>query len=198
MIIGVTGLIGSGKSEVAAMFEELGAKIIDCDQIGREVVENDPNILSQLAEKFGESILNADKTLDRGKLGKLAFSNPEKTAILNSIVHPPLLAELDRRMEHARGNNYPAVVDAALLVFWNYHKKMDYTVLVSSFTRNRIKRLLAGGLTNEEIRQRSESQLSLSYLQEWSDFVITNNNDLDDLRKKAKILYLELTKREIG
>jgi dephospho-CoA kinase len=90
------------------------------------------------------------------------------------------------------------VVDAALLIYWNYHRKMDYTVLVSSHTQIRIRRLLDRGLTQEEIRQRMKSQLPLSYLRQRSDFVLANNTDLDILRKKAKILYLKLSESEIG
>ena len=193
MIIGVTGLIGSGKSEVSDVFEQLGAKKIDCDQIGREVVEDNSDILNQLVLEFGESILTTDGRLDRRQLGRLAFANQTNTESLNSIVHPALLAELDTRMAGARRDNYHAVVDAALLIYWNYQNKMDYTVLVSSYTRNRIKRLLAGGLSLVEIRRRTASQLTLSYLRQHSDLVISNNEELISLRKKAKILYLKLT-----
>jgi dephospho-CoA kinase len=198
MILGVTGLIGSGKSEVAGVFGRLGARIIDCDRIGREVVENDQEILYRLSLEFGSNILDKKKRLNRRQLGHLAFESPDKTAFLNSIVHPALLAELDRRLEHARKNHYHAVVDAALLIFWKYHQKMDFTILVSSFTRNRIRRLIAAGLTTREIDQRTKSQLPLSHLRKHSDFVLTNNNDRGELRKKAKILYLELSRREIG
>lgn len=193
MIIGVTGLIGSGKSEVSDVFAQLGATKIDCDRIGREVVENDPDILHRLTDAFGDTILTTDGKLDRRGLGRLAFASPENTGKLNAIVHPALLAELDRRMEKARRENYHAVVDAALLIYWDYHKKVDHTVLVSSYTRNRIKRLLAGGLSLTEIRHRTGSQLTLSYLRQRSNSVISNNEDLTSLRKKAKILYLKLT-----
>lgn len=198
MILGVTGLIGSGKSEVSAVFGELGAKIIDCDQIGREVVESDSGILDRLIKSFGDTILTSERKLDRRQLGLLAFASPENTKVLNSIVHPALLAELDRRLEEARSRGYHAAVDAALLIYWNYHTKMDYAILVSSYTRNRIRRLLAGGLSNEEIRRRTQSQLPLSSLRQESDFVLSNNEDLPSLRKKAKILYLKLTSRKIG
>jgi len=198
MIIGVTGLIGSGKSEVVDVFHQLGAKLIDCDGIGREVVENDQKILYRLALEFGESILTPAKKLDRRQLGRLAFSDPERTKTLNAIVHPALLAELDRRLAAAREQGHNAVVDAALLIYWNYQSKMDFTVLVSSHTTIRIRRLLDRGLSREEIRQRMKSQLPLSYLRERSDIVVTNNQSLDILRKKAKILYLKLAEAEIG
>ncbi len=193
MIIGVTGLIGSGKSEVSDVFEQLGARKIDCDLIGREVVEGNQDILNRLALEFGDSIITSEGKLDRKRLGRLAFANPANTEKLNSIVHPALLTELDIRMAKARQDNCHAVVDAALLIYWGYQKKVDYTVLVSSYTRNRIKRLLAGGLSLTEIRRRTASQLTLSYLRQHSDLVISNNEEVASLRKKAKILYLKLS-----
>jgi dephospho-CoA kinase len=198
MIIGVTGLIGSGKSEAAAVFVQLGAVLIDCDRIGREVVENDAAVLHRLTLEFGKTILTPQGKLDRRYLGRVAFSTKQNTEMLNAIVHPPLLAELDRRLEAARRSGQHAVVDAALLIYWNYQSHMDYTVLVSAHTQIRIRRLLAAGLSREEIRQRMQSQLPLSQMRRGSDFVITNNEDLTSLRIKAKTLYRKLIVTEIG
>ena len=193
MIIGVTGLIGSGKSAVAAVFGFLGATIIDCDQIGREVVETDESIRYRLVLAFGQSILTDSKTLDRRQLGRLAFGSTGQTDLLNSIVHPPLLARFDDQMARARQPGHHAVVDAALLINWGYHKKMDYTILVSATAKNRTKRLLSCGLTLEEIRLRTKSQLPLSYLRRFADFVIVNNADLAGLRAQVERIYRQLT-----
>jgi len=198
MILGVTGLIGSGKSTVARVFCEEGATLIDCDRIGREVVESDPTIQYQLALAFGGAILKRDKTIDRRRLGRLAFSSAENTERLNAIVHPALLAELDRQVSEARRRGDNAVIDAALLVYWNYHKRVDYTILVTAYTRNRIRRLRDAGLTDEEIRQRTRSQLPLSRLREHSDFVLANNTDPNRLRNMARGLYLRLMGGERG
>lgn len=198
MVLGVTGLIGSGKSEVAAIFKKQGARLIDCDKIGREVVASDQEVLYRLVLEFGASILTKNRKLNRKALGRLAFASPERTAILNSIIHPALLAELDRRLEQARASRYNAVVDAALLIYWRYHLRMDCTILVSSHTRNRIRRLLKSGYSQDEIRQRTKSQLPLSYLRQESNIIIANNGDLATLRKRAKILYRQLTTGERG
>lgn len=195
MIFGVTGLIGSGKSTVARVFARMGATLIDCDRIGKEVVESDPAVLYRLVLEFGSTILTADKKLDRRRLGQLAFSSPEKTARLNAIVHPALLAELDNRIQRARRRHTHAVVDAALLVYWKYYSRMDATILVSSYARLRTARLRRAGLSREEIGQRTKSQLSLAELHRHSDRVITNNKDLLSLQRKARKLYHELTER---
>lgn len=195
MIIGITGLIGSGKSEVAAVCASLGAQIIDADQLGREVVDTDSVVFYQLINKFGRSILDESMKLNRRRLGEIAFSSREKTELLNSIVHPGLLKRLDASIDQARAKNQIAVVDAALLIYWNYQTKMDYTVLVSSFQRLRTKRLIARGMTAEEVRQRIRSQQKVSCLRRHADHIITNNKDLTGLRYKSKKLYRQLSER---
>ncbi|MCP4566374.1 MAG: dephospho-CoA kinase [FCB group bacterium] len=195
MILGLTGLIGSGKSEVAAVFGRLGAEIISGDDLGREVIEHDSVAFYRLVVEFGPTILNPNRTLNRRALGLLAFASAEKTEILNEIVHPGLLNRLDQRIARVRARGGHAVVDAALLIAWNYNRKMDYTILVNSISRLRQERLLARGLTEEEIRRRTKSQLSLAVLRRESNLIITNNKDLADLRKKAEKMYLGLIKR---
>lgn len=195
MIIGVTGLIGSGKSEVAAVFGSLGAQIIDADELGREVVDSDSVVFYQLINKFGRSILDENMKLNRRQLGRLAFSSRQKTELLNSIVHPGLIKRLDAMVGEARTKNQVAVVDAALLIYWDYQKAMDYTILVSSFQRLRIQRMIARGMTSEEVRQRVRSQQKISCLRKYADHIITNNKDLAGLRYKSEKLYRRLSER---
>ncbi len=198
MILGVTGLMGSGKSIVARTFEDQGAVLIDCDLIGREVVENDPTLQYQLVLEFGNSILTGNNAIDRRALGRLAFSSPQNTERLNTIVHPALLAELDRRMSAVRKKKQHAVVDAALLVYWGYQKKVDVTILVTATTKNRYARLRAAGLTDDEIEQRTKSQLPLSHLKKHSDIILTNDVDLRSVQAKAVKLYRRLIAGERG
>ena len=195
MIIGLTGLIGSGKSEVAAVWKKMGARIISGDDLGREAVEKDSVVLYRLVMEFGSTILDKNKKLDRRQLGRLAFSSDKSRDILNSIVHPALLKLLDQQIKEAGRKKIDAVVDAALLIFWGYQKKMDCTVLVTSTYKNRSQRLRRNGLTSDEISQRTASQLSESKLRKHADYIITNNKDLPSLQRKARILYSQLTER---
>lgn len=198
MILGVTGLIGSGKSIVAQAIEEQGAELIDCDLIGREVVEADAMLQYRLVLEFGAAILTSKKTINRRALGRLAFSSPENTDKLNALVHPALLAELDRRMTEVRRKKHNAVVDAALLVYWGYQKKVEATILVTATAKNRFARLRAAGLNDQEIMQRTKSQLSLSHLKEHADYVLTNNADRRSVQAKAVKLYRRLIEGERG
>jgi dephospho-CoA kinase len=193
VIIGVTGLIGSGKSTVTGIFKSLGAGVADADRIGKEVVDNDPGVLYQLALEFGDSILTPHKTLNRRELGRLAFSSKEATARLNDIIHPALLKRLDNIITQARNNNRILIIDAALLINWNYHKKIDITILVSSTADRRRKRMMAKGLTESESRSRTASQLSEGVLRQAADHVLTNNSTLEKLQKQAEKLYRVLT-----
>lgn len=194
MRIGLTGLIGSGKTEVARVFASLGANVLSGDELGKEAIKTDSVLFYRLVNEFGRSILNKNGTLNRRALGKIAFSSSQLTEKLNRLVHPVLLRHLDARLE-ASGQAHHIVVDAALLVYWGYHKKMDATILVSSTRANRANRLRARGLSEEEIQQRSRSQLSESALRRAADIVIRNDKSLADLQRRARKLYLRLTEK---
>ncbi len=195
MLIGVTGLIGSGKSEVAAVFKSQGAICIDADAIGREVLETDAVVFYRLLLEFGTGVLHPNLTLNRRELGRLAFASGSATARLNAIVHPPLLRRLDDRIAEARLSGRDAVVDAALLIFWNYQTKMDFTIVVSSFKRNRVQRLSSQGFSPQEIRQRMRSQQSMVHLRRQADITIANNKDLFGLHDRIRRLYRQLSEK---
>lgn len=196
MIIGVTGLIGSGKSQVAAVFGSLGAEVVNADAIGREVVDSDPGLLYSLVLEFGDAILTPQKTLNRRQLGQLAFASPSGATRLNRIVHPALLNRLDGYVADARRKKTILVIDAALLIFWNYHKRTDTTVLISATKAIRRTRALAAGLTRMEFEQRTKAQLPERILRKETDYVLSNNGTLKDLQRRAEKLYLQIV--ELG
>ncbi len=193
MIIGVTGLIGSGKSEVATEFERQGGNLIDADEIGREVVESDQSVLYRLVLEFGNSILDSDGKLIRRQLGRLAFSDQSKRDMLNAIVHPPLLTLLENRIRVSEDKFDHTIVDAALLIFWGCHTKVDYTLLVHASKKTRLERLKRKGLSITEFNYRNKAQLSLSELKAGSDSVILNEGSIRLLRQKTTKLYVQIT-----
>jgi len=197
MLIGLTGLIGSGKSEVASVFRKLGAVIISGDELGHEVVETDSVVFFRLVNSFGPSIIDKGTRINRRRLAVLAFSSAENTRLLNTIVHPPLLRRLDERIAHAERYRYHAVVDAALLVYWKYHTRMNCTIMISSYSRNRRQRLFSLGLRLEDIQLRERAQSPLAVLRRECDLVLTNNAGLETLRKKARNLYSRLTEKRL-
>ena len=95
-VIGLTGSIGSGKSTVSCFFEELGAVVIDADQVSRQVVEPGTPALKELTLAFGENILNPDGSLNRTLVAEIVFNSDEKRELLNSIIHPMIFNEINR------------------------------------------------------------------------------------------------------
>ncbi len=195
MLIGLTGLIGAGKSEVARIFKKNGAFVISADKIGKDVVDNNKTILKKLIQIFGQDIISKSGHLNRKKLGQLAFSSECCKEKLNSIVHPALLKELSAQVKEAKKMFDIVVIDAALLIQWGWDKKVDKTILVDTILRKRIQRLKAKGYTGDEVRRRTKSQLKLSELSGRADYILTNNSTRKILEKKVENIIAGLSKR---
>lgn len=197
ILIGITGGIGSGKTEVAKVFQRLGAKILSGDEIGKDVVENNPELLKKLVENFGDEILDSKRRLKRKKLGEIAFSSPSLTRKLNRMVHPFLLKDLKEKIKSLKKRGYknPVVIDAALIVEWGLQEKLDYLVFVDCSKRKRIQRLIEQkGYTGKEAEQRIKAQFPESKKRKYADFILKNDLGLKELRAKAKALW----KRIVG
>jgi dephospho-CoA kinase len=195
MIVGITGHIGSGKSEVARVFREHGAYIISADKIGKRVVERNSNVLSKIVQEFGYGILNATYKLNRRKLGKIVFSNKNSKKKLDSIVHPVLLRELKKALDRAVKINDLIIIDAALLVDWGWEKNVDKLILVDADDSVKIGRLTAKGYTEAEAKMRLDMQISTERLKEAADIVVTNNDSVEELRTKVEKILKELVQK---
>ncbi len=200
MIIGVTGGIASGKTTVCRIFEQQGALVIDADKIGREVIEQDKEVLSQLVAVFGKQILAKDGSLDRRSLGRLAFGNPLAKSKLDEIVHPPLLQRLREKIAQIQKTqpNRTVVVDAALLVEWNILGWFDAIVVVVSRREDQIQRLIQEGLTFREAQNRIDAQLPAEEKAKKADYVIYNTSDYAILRERSLKVWKRLTAKRSG
>ncbi len=195
ILIGVTGGIASGKTEVAKVFQKRGAAILSGDEIGKEVVEKNPALLKKLIRAFGKKILDSKKGLKRKKLGEIAFSSYPLTKKLNQIVHPYLLGNLKSKIKNLkrRKQKNPAVIDAALIIEWGLEKQLDYLIFVDSPKKDRLKRLQKNkGYTRKEAEKRIKAQLPEAEKRKHADFIIKNNRGLRELRKKANTLWKEI------
>ncbi len=184
MLIGITGRIGSGKSEAARILKGLGAFIISADKVGRDVVETNPALLKKLVKFFGWQIITSRGKLKRRHLGRLAFSSPENRVKLNKLVHPYLLKELQKQTREAVKRHDVVIIDAALLIDWGWQERVDLTLLIHCGKQTQLSRLIQKGLTREEAAQRLKSQLSYRELRRFSDIVIFNNRDRDYLQNR--------------
>lgn len=198
-IIGITGGIGSGKTEVAKIFKKLGAKIISGDEIGKKVVEKNRSVLKKLVRIFGEEILNRNKKLNRRKLGKIAFSSIENRDKLNTIVHPYLLSNLKKQIRgHRKKGPGIVILDAALIIEWGLQKELDYLILVESNLNNRLKRLKHNlGYTQREALNRIKAQINQKTRRRYADYIIRNDKDLKELREKVLFLWEKLVSKMI-
>ena len=198
ILIGITGGIACGKTEVSQVFHKNGAIILSGDQVGKEVVEKNRLVLKELVRTFGKEILNNKGSLNRRKLGEIAFASKKSKEKLNQIIHPYLLRELRRRIENLRRKKHRGIVaiDAALIVEWRFQKELDYLIFVQSKREDKIKRLQEHkGYSRREVLDRIKSQLPDKTKRKLADFVIKNDQGLIELREKANRVWKEIACR---
>lgn len=194
MIVGITGGMGSGKSSFARELGELGAKRIDADRVGHQVIER-PEILRDLLAAFGEDLIDPGGKLNRRELGRRAFADEASCTRLNQIVHPLLEKELKKQIDRARnrGSEYVVVVDAALIFEWGDLQRFDVIVVVDAKEEVRIDRLIRGGMISEaDVRRRMACQMPVGEKTAKADWVVDNNGSLQDLRREAENLWSRL------
>ncbi|KAA3633416.1 MAG: dephospho-CoA kinase [Calditrichaeota bacterium] len=190
MIIGITGLIGSGKSTATDYFVSKGFLLVDADIIGKEVVESNKSLLKKLVSEFGKEIVTPTYKLRRKKLAELAFKDKQSTEKLNKLVHPYLLKEINTQIKRAKSRNI--VIDAALLIYWGLHKKIDFTLLVHASLEDRIKRMKKRGYSEQQVKQITKRQLPYRILQKRADRTILNNRSAKDFIRKLDNFYQQL------
>jgi len=197
--VGLTGNIASGKSNAARVFAELGARIIDADRIAHEIMSPGHRVYDKVVEAFGGEILRPDGTIDRRILGRIVFSREEKRLLLNSLVHPGVLVEVQRRMAAAAEENARAIiiVDAALMIETGYYRLHDCLVVVACQPGLQLSRLMnRDGLTLEEARARIASQMPVEEKLARADYKIDASGTLRETRKQIEAIYRELVLRE--
>ena len=194
-VAGITGGIGSGKSTAAKMLGELGAYVIDADQLARVVVEPGKPAWQEVRHFFGDSILNPDQSIDRKKLAEIVFKNPEARKKLESFTHPRIGQEILKGLQIAQSENRKlAVVDAALLVESPAGAWIKPLILVTADEDVRVERVCGRDNSCEaEVRARIRSQASDQERKNKADFIIENNGDEQLLRAKVQELYQKLT-----
>lgn len=193
MVVGLTGGVASGKSLVAHYLKELGAKLIDADEISREIVRPGMPAYQEILQVFGKGILNQDGTIDRKGLGKVVFSNPELLKRLNEITHPGILEEVRRRVGEAKKDQAIIVVDAALLIEVGLHREMDRVIVVYVDEETQIKRLMErDGLTEGEAKLRLSAQMPLKEKLKDAHFIIDNSIGMEETRRQVEEVFKEL------
>lgn len=190
-VIALTGGIACGKSTVAAMLRELGAFIVDADEISRSLTAPGGRALGELRAHFGDGIFAPDGTLDRAALGKLVFSDEEKRRELNAILHPLIRQEMQHQAQQGMESGAKAVVlDVPLLFEANMQDMADIVACVHAPEEIQIRRMFSrNGYTREEAVSRIRSQMPVMEKLRLSDLGIDTNVSLDELRETVRSLY---------
>lgn len=191
IVIGVAGGIASGKSTVARVFERLGARVLDADAIGHDLLRTE-GLRDRIREVFGEAVLTPEGDVDRRALGRLVFSDDQARQSLNRLVRPAIRAEIRRRIAGMRGEGYdgPVVVDAPLLVDTGPTDLADRVILVTAPASTRKERIISrSGLSDEEADQRIAAQVPDAKQARWADYVLENDGSLDELTEEAETLW---------
>ena len=186
-VIGLTGGIGTGKTQVSNILKSLGATAINADQVGHEAYLPHTATWREVVAAFGEDILDSDEQIVRAKLGAIVFSDPAHLQKLNSIVHPRIYDMISDRIESLSGNGVEvAVVEAALLIEANWTPLADEVWVVTSPRETVLSRLLARGMTPERAESIIESQMPQDEREEYADAVIDNDSGLPELEKAVR------------
>lgn len=189
--------MGSGKSLAAEMLKELGAHLIDADEICRSLVEPGKPAWSEIVELFVEKILHQDKTLDRGKIADIIFNDPCKKKAMEKILHPRVFSEEQRIFANIRKREKGAlvIVNASLLIESGNYKKMDKVAVVACDEETQIRRIVEKGVfSGEDAKKRIKTQMGLKEKLKYADYIIENNSTIEELRAKVEILYRDLKK----
>jgi dephospho-CoA kinase len=198
--VGLTGGIAAGKSAVGRLFRELGAGVVDADEVAREVVERGSEGLAEVVDAFGSGVLAADGSLDRKKLGAIVFDEPELRKKLEGITHPRIAARSMQLMAAiaARGERL-AVYEAALLVENGSYRMMQALVVVAAHEPTQIARVMSrDGLDEPGARARIAAQLPLEKKIAVADFVIWNDGTREELAAKVRDVHEALLARFPG
>jgi dephospho-CoA kinase len=194
--VGLTGSIAVGKSFVSTVLAELGCHVLDADRTAREVVAPGTPGLRAVAEGFGREVLLADGSLDRPRLGEIIFADETKRLLLNSLLHPYIIAAQDEQLRHWEREDPDgvAVVDAALMIESGGYRRFDKLVVVHCRPEVQVERLMArNALSREEAERRIHAQMPQEEKMRYADFLIDTSDGFEPTRRQVAQVYEALS-----
>jgi dephospho-CoA kinase len=193
--VGLTGGIASGKSTVAQMLVELGAHLVDSDQLARQAVEPGSPGLEEIVAAFGPGVLGPDGDLDRRGLRELVFADPVARARLNAIVHPRVRELMDRELDHWRAADPGGVVlvDVPLLFESGWAGRFAAVVLVYVPRAVQIQRLMRrDGVSRPEAEAALAAQMDIEQKRGLAHFVVDNSGPITDTHSQVRAVWAGL------
>ena len=196
LVVALTGGIGSGKSTVGQIFAQLGAIVIDSDQLARDVIERGSIGFNEVVAKFGDEILKNGE-IDRQILASLIFKDPAKRSELEQITHP-LIRRAFAKMVSSASPDSIVINQIPLLVESNHDYKFDHIITVSASESIRSERLIKRGLTNNQIKQRMGAQATDQMREDIADSVIINEKNEQELTDQVEKIWEQLLSKNVG
>lgn len=197
-IIGLTGNIGSGKSTVSRRLRELGAEVMDTDQVSRDVVAPGTQGLNEIVNAFGPEILTPEGSLDRGKMGSIVFADSKAMKRLESIIHPRIKQVVEDRIREyksGRGDSPALVIEVPLLFESGWHGYMDEVWLVTVAPDVQLQRIMSRDkLTREQALNRMNSQMPQERKIKLAQKIINNSGPIEETIARVDALWRELIK----
>ncbi len=196
LAIGVTGGIGSGKSEVCRIFSSFGASVLYADVIAKELLDSNKTVRQRVQRSFGDELYSPDGTLNRKQMARIIFTDDSAKEKINNIVHPLVLECLQTKIEQFKknGDGSLLLVEAALLYEANADAMFDYMIVVDADKELKIDRVTKRDQsTRTEVLRRMNAQMSVKEKNELGDFIIKNSGDKAALESNCRFLFNLLT-----
>ena len=193
--VGLTGSIGVGKTFVTGVLAELGCHALDADDLAREVVAPGSAGLERVVSVFSREVLRDDETLDRAKLGSIVFADAAKRQLLNSILHPYIIAQQDQRLREWETEDPDGigVVDAALMIESGGYQRFDKLIVVHCRPEVQLERLmLRNALTRDQAEQRVSAQMEQEEKKKFADYLIDTSDGFESTRLQTEAVYEKL------
>ena len=194
-IIGITGSFGTGKTTVAKIFKELGAKLIDADKLAHKIIRPKTMAWKKVIASFGRNILLPQGIIDRKKLGSIVFKDKPSLDKLCRIIHPIVIEEIEKKVNQIKIDTPDSlvVIDAPLLIEAGLMDKIDALIVVKANRETQIKRSInRTRLSRDQILQRIRMQMSLKDKEEKADYIIDNNGTLAQTKKEVERVWVLL------
>lgn len=190
IIIGLTGNYGMGKSTVAKMFRELGAIVIDADNIVHQLL-SDHTVIYEIKKAFGEDVVQ-DKQINKKLLAEIVFEHPHLRISLENILHPRVFKKIDEEIAKITDPSAIVIIEAPVIFERGYQNRFDKIITVYTSEDIAIQRLKRKGISEENIRKRLKSQFPIEMKIKISDFTIDNSGNIEDTKRQVEEICSKL------
>lgn len=191
MVIGLTGNYGMGKSFVLSVFKELGAIVLDSDEIVSHLLD-DKKVILRIWKILGDRVLNQYGRLDKTEIAKIIFNNSELRERVEVLLHPMVFDNIENYLKKVSGKRRLIIVEVPLLFEGGYQGRFERTLTVFTTQKTALERLMKAGVSRSNALKRLKSQLPIRIKKKNADFLIDNNGPKQRTRSQVESIYIKL------